>query len=67
MDKNWVQVFEGTFLPLVEMYKAALETNNIPALIFNQQDSVHKTFGEIKLYVNKDDLLKALQIISTQD
>ncbi|MES2628847.1 MAG: hypothetical protein V4616_07750 [Bacteroidota bacterium] len=65
MEKNWVVVFTDTFLPKVELVKAMLLEHEIPTIIFNQQDSAHRTFGEIQLMVDRDNVLKALHLIQS--
>lgn len=46
---------------LAELLKQILEENNINALIINRQDSSYH-FGDIEVYVNAEDLLKAKEI-----
>lgn len=65
MEKNWIVVFTDNFLPKVELVKSMLLQHNIPAIIFNQQDTAHRTFGEISLLVDRANFLKALHLIKS--
>lgn len=46
------------------MMKAKLAQNEIHGVIVNKQDSFSKFIGDIELFVKRDDVLKALQIIN---
>ena len=63
MDKSWKVVFTDTFLPKVELVKALLAEHDIPAIVLNQQDTAYRTFGEIKLLVHNENVLKAIHLI----
>lgn len=47
---------------VVEMLKAYLADNNIESFILNQQDSAY-LFGDIELYVRKEDEEKAKELV----
>lgn len=63
MDDNWVKVYSETFEPKAELIKSFLIENGINALILNQRDSSHNTFGEITIMVPKEQFLKATNLI----
>ena len=63
MDENWVQVYSETFQPKAELVKSFLIENGVNALILNQRDSAHGTFGEILIMVPKEQFLKATNLI----
>ena len=42
-----------------------LEENNVKVVELNHQDTSYPVFGERKLYVHVDDVMKALKIIKT--
>jgi len=65
MDDSWKVVLSETFLPKVELLKALLAEHNIPAIILNQQDTAHRTFGEISLLVHRENFLKAIHLIQS--
>lgn len=62
-DKNWVKVFSSTKAYLVELTHGILEEEGIESVIINKIDSAY-LFGESELFVNEEDSIKALQIIS---
>ena len=64
MEKDWVLIYSTTFEADVVIKKQLLENNEIEAVIINKQDSVYKAFGEIELYVLRDKVLKAKQLIA---
>jgi len=65
MEKNWVLIYSSNIVVDVEMKRIFLEENGINAIIINKQDSVYNTFGEVELYVNRDHILKAKQLIQS--
>jgi hypothetical protein len=64
MDEQWEVVFRSPTLYRVEMLKGLLEEENIPAVVVNKQDSSYIVIGEIELYIKREDILKAKQIIN---
>jgi hypothetical protein len=62
-NDHWELAFSSTQLYKIEILKALLLEADIPATVLNKQDSSYISFGEIELYVKRDDLLKAMQII----
>ena len=63
MEKDWVLVYSSSILHDVHLKRIYLAENGIEAVIINKQDSVYQTFGEIELYVNRDNILKAKKLI----
>lgn len=64
MEKDWVKIYSDAALHKVEMLKALLEEKEINAVIINNQDSFYKTIGEVELYVNRDFVILAKQLIN---
>jgi hypothetical protein len=62
MFDNWVLVYSSAQLYEAEMIKDIMADNGIECVIMNQQDSVYK-FGDIDLYVPKDDAFRAKQLL----
>lgn len=63
-DEQWEMIFSSSALYYVEIMKALLQDEDIPAVIVNKQDSAYIVIGEIELYVKREDVLKAKQIIN---
>ena len=62
MEKDWVNIYSSTQANDIVIMKAVLADNDIPAIDINKKDSSY-LFGEIEVYVNRNDVLKAKQII----
>jgi len=65
MEENWVLIYSSNIVVDVELKRIFLDENGINAIIINKQDSVYNTFGEVELYVNRDHILKAKQLIQS--
>ncbi len=65
MSDNWVRIYQSPYLYKVEIARAILEENDITSVIVNKQDTAYGTFGEIELYAQKENALRAVNIIKT--
>ena len=63
MENNWVKVYSSTHLHEIELIKGMLAEEDIQAFSVNKVDSTYTTFGEIELFVNADDVLRAINLI----
>jgi len=63
MEKNWVKIFASSNFYQSEMVKQALAGNHIDTVMINKQDSSHRAFGDIEVYVHQNDFSNALEII----
>lgn len=63
MEKDWVKIYSSSIESNVLIQKQMLENNIIESVIINKQDSLYKAFGEIELYVLRDKVIKAKQLI----
>ena len=66
MENDWVKIFTSAKFHQVQIIKAMLEENNIPSVEINKQDSSYN-FGEIELYVNRNDEVRAHYLIRQQE
>ncbi len=66
MEKKWTKIYSTGKLYQAELLKGLLEENDIEAVIINKQDSAY-LFGEMELYVDADDVMKATRMINTQN
>ncbi len=64
MDDQWEKIFSSPKLYRAEMLKSLLEEEEIASVIINKQDSSYMVFGEIELYVKRDDILQANLIVN---
>lgn len=66
MEKNWTKIYSTVKMYKAEILKGMLEEHNIESFIINKQDSSY-LFGEMELYVDADDVMKATRIIKNQN
>jgi transcription antitermination factor NusA-like protein len=63
MEKDWVKIFTSTNYYQSEIIKQMLMEHQITSVLINKQDSSHRTFGNIEVYIHQDDFSKAIEII----
>ena len=63
MNNDWIEVYSTNDIIKAELIKNMLLSNNIDAIIMNQQDSSYH-FGTAKIYTKKENISKAKEIIS---
>jgi len=63
MEKNWVKIFASSNFYQSEMVKQALSVQNIETVLMNKQDSSHRSFGDIEVYVHQNDFSNAIEVI----
>jgi len=60
---NWELLYGTRHLYKAEILKALLEEADIQTVIINKQDSAYITIGEIEVYVNRNEIIKAIDIL----
>ena len=63
MEKNWVKIYTSANYYQSEMVKQALAGHHIDSVLLNKQDSAHRTFGDIEVYIHREDFSKAIEIL----
>ena len=63
MEKNWIKIFTSTDFYKSEMVKQSLAGNDIDTVLLNKQDSSHRAFGDIEVYVHQTDFSNAIEIL----
>jgi hypothetical protein len=66
MNENWQGVYSTQYEHKAEIVKAILEENEIKGVIINKKDSAYH-FGELEVFVNVNDVLRAKQIIEREE
>ena len=66
MEANLVHIFSSGQPYQAEMVRQMLADHNIQAFLVNKQDSAYK-FGEVELYVNRDDVIRTKMLIQEFD
>ncbi|MGN6639407.1 MAG: hypothetical protein ACTHJ8_10890 [Mucilaginibacter sp.] len=61
MEKNWIKIFSSTNYYQAEIVKQMLIENQIDTVLLNKQDSSHRTFGDIEVYIHKQDFSNAIE------
>ena len=62
MATDLVRIYSVDKLYQAELLRQLLNDHNIHSFIVNQQDSAYK-FGDIELFVHRDDVMKAKMLI----
>ncbi len=62
MEKDWVIVYTATEVYKAELVKDLLENEGIKSVIINKKDS-SVIIGDAEVYVKRDDVLKAVNLI----
>jgi hypothetical protein len=62
MASDLVRIYSADKLYLAELVRQMMSDHNIQSFIVNKQDSAYK-FGEIELFVHRDDVIKAKMLI----
>ncbi len=63
MEKNWVKIFTSTNYYQSEIIKQVLTEHHIDTVLLNKQDSSHRTFGHIEVYIHQNDFSHAIEIL----
>ena len=63
MEKNWVKIFTSANFYQAEIVKQVLTEHDIDTVMLNKQDSAHRTFGNIEIYIHKDNFSQAIEIM----
>lgn len=66
MDVTWKKVYSHPFEYPVELLRAKLEQNGIPAVVLNKKDSVYQ-FGEVELFAPQEYVLRAINLIKQEN
>lgn len=64
MEKDWLRVYSTTKEHKAALIIDLLQNNNIKAVQLSEKDSTFVMFGDIDVFVNKNDEKKALEIIN---
>jgi hypothetical protein len=63
MEKNWVKIFSSSNFYQSEIVKQVLIRHHIDTVLLNKQDSSHRAFGDIEVYIHQEDFSKAIEIM----
>lgn len=63
MEKNWIRIFTSTNYYQSEIVKQMLIENHITSVLINKQDSAHRNFGNIEVYIHQEDFSQAIEVM----
>lgn len=63
MEKDWVKIYSSSNYYQSEIVKQMLIEHHIDTVLLNKQDSSHKTFGYIEVYIHKKNFSHAIEIM----
>ncbi len=61
---NWTPIHTARDRHEAEVLRGRLEAYDIPALVMDQRSSVYPSMGAIQVLVDRDDVLRAIHLIS---
>jgi hypothetical protein len=63
MEKNWIRIFTSADFYRSEIVKQVLTEHQIETVLINKQDSSHRSFGDIEVYIHQENFSNAIEII----
>ena len=63
MEKNWITIFTSPDFYRSEIVKQVLIEHQIETVLINKQDSSHRSFGDIEVYIHQENFSNAIEII----
>lgn len=63
MEDNWISVLSTPQPWQAEIAKQILAENGIDAVVVNKRDSSYTVFGEVEVYVIKEDVEKSKELL----
>ena len=64
MENDWVKIISSEKIFQIQIAESILKEHEIETIIINKKDSSYPTFGLIELFVNKQDVFEAIQLIN---
>ena len=67
MEEGWIKIYTTDKAYQADMLIELLDENEIKGVIINKRDSSNIAFGNIAVFINKEDKDKALAIIKNSE
>lgn len=64
MDKDWVLLDSYSDSSKAHLVRALLDEHEIPTMILNKKDSAYGIFGQLEIYVHRDQAVTAVYLIN---
>jgi predicted transcriptional regulator len=65
MEKDWVKIFSTSDVVKADLVKDLLDNNDIPAVVLNKKETLTVIIGEVEVYVEREDAVKAVNLIKS--
>ena len=66
MPDNWIKIAASKQAYKIALLKGLFKENNIISVSINKKDSSYLAFGEVELFVDSKDIMKAKNLIQKQ-
>ncbi|MEZ5002981.1 MAG: DUF2007 domain-containing protein [Chitinophagales bacterium] len=66
-NANWAKIYTTDVHYKADMAKDVLAAADIQAVVVDKKDSAYGVFGEIELYVQRQNVVRALHILSKKE
>jgi hypothetical protein len=63
MEKDWVKIFTSANYYQSEIVKQVLTEHQITSVLINRQDTAHRSFGNVEVYIHQEDFSRAIELI----
>lgn len=63
MEDNWISIFSTPHTWQAEIAKQILSENGIEAVVINKRDSSYTVFGEVEVFIPKEDAEKSKELL----
>lgn len=67
MEKDWICIYTTNKAFEAEIIKSMMEEEGIEVVLLNKQDSSYLVIGEIEIYVNAVDVIRAKYLINNSE
>ncbi len=69
MSQNWIKIYSTSQLHKAEIVRAVLKDHDISTTEMNKMDSmhIHLTVGEIEIFVDQENVIRATHLITKHD
>jgi hypothetical protein len=67
MESDWVKIYTSTNFFQAELVKQLLMQHEMEVVLMNKQDSAHKVFGQIEVYIHKSSFSQAIEVMVLND
>jgi hypothetical protein len=63
MEKNWIKIYTSINFYQAEIVKQVLTEHGIDTVMLNKQDSSHRNFGHIEVYIHQSNFSAAIELM----